>query len=163
AIAMHVSRDRPMNVRTTSSTVIGSPWSPSCSANTRFEIGSESTSTPSQSKMIRDRPRFTPSLIGSQDTNRLRLRFLHRLRRRFLEHEEVAAARGRAATLRGRQHRHAEVELGVVLHVREVAGRGPHDRRLLLEEVPGRGAPLDYTWRHHLVLAAEVHPELQRL
>jgi hypothetical protein len=29
------------------------PWSPSCSANTRFAIGSESTRTPSQSKMTR--------------------------------------------------------------------------------------------------------------
>src|SRR5437763_3410355 len=44
---------RPMQSCSTSSIVIGNPSATRCSVRTRQEIGSESTSTPSQSRMTR--------------------------------------------------------------------------------------------------------------
>ena len=83
--------------------------------------------------------------------------------RRLLGDVEVAAAGGAAAALALGKHGHAEGEFGVVADVGEVARRGPHHGRLLLEEILGRGAPFDDAGRMHLVLAGQVDPVGQRL
>ncbi len=84
-------------------------------------------------------------------------------RRGLLEDVEVAAAGRRAAALLRRQHGDAEVEGGVVLDDRQVAGGMPHDGGLALEEVLPQRTPLDRALGHHLVPGAEVLPEFQGL
>ncbi len=81
---------------------------------------------------------------------------------RLLEDVEIATARGRAAALLGGQHGHAEIELGVLLHRRQITCAVPHDRGLLLEEIAAQRSPLNGAGRHHVVLGPEVAPEPQR-
>ena len=50
-ISSHDAHERPMNVPVVSSTVIGCPAAVSASLSARLDSGSESTSTPSQSKI----------------------------------------------------------------------------------------------------------------
>ncbi len=81
----------------------------------------------------------------------------------LLEDVEVTAAGRRAAPLRGRQHAHAEIELGGVLDRSQVAGGMPHDRGLAVEEVGAQRAPFDRALGHDVVLVAEVVPVLEGL
>src|SRR3712207_6376373 len=97
-ISRFVTHDLPMNVAMDSSCVIGRPVSVSSAASTRFEVGSESTSTPSQSQITL---RITASLLAVKVTVRLFAQLRERAGRSEVEVElpEGALVRDAIAAL----------------------------------------------------------------